>query len=633
MNNIELNISVLYAEDKKDSRKNISEILSRRVKKIYVAKDGIEAFNLYKKHKPDLLLTDIQMPGMGGLELIEKIKQINPQIRIIITTAFNDSNYLLKSIDLQVDGYIIKPIRKSKLLSAINKQASIIILEKKNTEQEKALFISEERYRLLFDLLPFGGEIISSNGIIINCSKSTANMLGYSSSEIIGTHITKYLDKETIKSFDYSFPKLIKGEALSQEANLVHKNGKIINVLRLAQPLADSNGEINSVLALSIDITKRKHAEIAIKQQNSKLKIRNEELDAFSHTVAHDLKNPLGTMMGFAGLLYEDYANLTDDEFEKYISMIIKSGKKTQQIINNLLLFASVRKEDAKIDELDMKYAVNEAINHYQDRITKTEAIIKLPDNWPVVLGNAQWIEEVWVNYLSNALKYGGTPPIIEIGFDNEKITNKKGSAIRFWIRDNGKGISKENQGQLFKKFERLNKTNIKGHGLGLSIVKRIIKKLDGTVGVESTEGKGSLFYFTLPTIPKPEIQNLKPKINKLKILIVEDETTSDNYLRIVVKKLSRETLHAKTGKEAVEIFSKNPDIDLILMDIKMPIMDGYTATRQIRRNSKNVIIIAQTAYALSNDREEAIEAGCNDYISKPIDKGELLDMIYKLQG
>ncbi len=292
-----------------------------------------------------------------------------------------------------------------------------------------------------------------------------------------------------------------------------------------------------------------------------------------------------------------------------------------------------------------MGFVVNEAINHYKPRIEKRKVQVKLPKIWPSVIGNAQWIEEVWVNYISNAIKYGGTPPSIEIGYNINDESNLTNGTTRFWIRDNGYGISTENQKLIFKSFERLNQTKIKGHGLGLSIVKRIIEKLGGTVGVESKVGEGSLFYFTLPTIQKHDISSAKPMTpnqkhkktslttatTKLKILIAEDESTSSNLLRIILQKISKETFQTKTGKEAVDIFRLNPDIDLVLMDLKMPEMNGFDATKIIRSLNKDVVIIAQTAYALSGDREKAIDAGCNDYITKPIDKENLLSMIERL--
>ena len=270
-------------------------------------------------------------------------------------------------------------------------------------------------------------------------------------------------------------------------------------------------------------------------------------------------------------------------------------------------------------------------------------------------MGHPQWIEEVLVNYLSNAIKYGGTPPKIIIGANIGKAANVAEGMVRFYVRDYGPGISAKNQKRLFSKFERLDQVKTEGHGLGLSIVQRIIEKQGGEVGVESKNiiGEGSLFYFTLPAFTMPEsvgsldLPNSKkeviPKSNtptlakaqwkekeKLKTLIVENDSNSTAMLGVIVKHLSKKILYAGNGNEAVNTFRNNPDIDLILMDIQMPEMDGYTATRKIRELDSNVIIIVQTANVHPSERKKAIEAGCDDYISKPIIKNELLKIIDK---
>ena len=182
------------------------------------------------------------------------------------------------------------------------------------------------------------------------------------------------------------------------------------------------------------------------------------------------------------------------------------------------------------------------------------------------------------------------------------------------------------------------------GAGLGLTIAKSYIEMLGGKIWVESEEGVGSTFYFTLPcnavleekkvvgkVVPAQDEKNqINLAISGLKILIAEDDETSEKWISITVNKLSKEVIKARTGNAAVEICRKNPDIDLILMDIQMAVLNGHEATRQIRQFNKDVVIIAQTAFALSGDREKAIEAGCNDYISKPIKKDELLSLIQK---
>ncbi|MEM7348416.1 MAG: HAMP domain-containing sensor histidine kinase, partial [Chloroflexota bacterium] len=176
---------------------------------------------------------------------------------------------------------------------------------------------------------------------------------------------------------------------------------------------------------------------------------------------------------------------------------IARSGNKASNIVNELLLLANVRKRKVKAVPLDLAHIIEEAQERLYDMIEKSEAKITTPSEWPVVLGYAPWIEEVWVNYISNAIKYGGTPPHMELGFNPPAD-----GQITFWIKDNGPGLTPEEQSKLFTPFTRLRKMQAHGHGLGLSIVRRIVEKLGGQVGVESAgvPGQGTTFTFSLPT-------------------------------------------------------------------------------------------------------------------------------------
>ena len=215
-------------------------------------------------------------------------------------------------------------------------------------------------------------------------------------------------------------------------------------------------------------------------------------------------------------------------------------------------------------------------------------------------------------------------------------------SLLEFYVRDTGIGIRPEQQKYIFERFrqgsETLNK-NYEGAGLGLSISKAFVEMLGGKIWVESDKDKGSTFYFTLPYTPEAKeiaakklvSQNgIENQVSNLKILIAEDDEGSEKLISIAVRKFGKEIINVRTGLDAVKACRANTDIDLVMMDIQMPEMDGYEATRQIRQFNTKVVIIAQSAFALTGDRERAIEAGCNDYISKPMQQVELTDLIRK---
>ncbi|NTW02846.1 MAG: HAMP domain-containing histidine kinase, partial [Oscillochloris sp.] len=243
------------------------------------------------------------------------------------------------------------------------------------------------------------------------------------------------------------------------------------------------------------EIAERTEAEIALQRTAHELQEQNTELDAFGHTVAHDLKTPLSAMVGYTQLLQASHRRMSPESIDSDLHMILMSGNKMATIINELLLLASIRQSSATdAHVLDMAMIVSEATTRLDYLITKSHAILICPPTWPEALGYAPWVEEVWANYLSNALKYGGTPPQILLGADPPA-----NGFVRFWVRDNGSGIPDEKQDLLFSAFTRLQPARVDGHGLGLSIVSRIVEKLGGSVGVESTLGVGSTFFFMLP--------------------------------------------------------------------------------------------------------------------------------------
>ncbi len=244
------------------------------------------------------------------------------------------------------------------------------------------------------------------------------------------------------------------------------------------------------------EIAERRRAEEALRQRTIELQARNEELDAFAHTVAHDLKGVVARLMGYSMVLEEDYVTMSPEEVQEYLRMIGRDSRRISNIIDELLLLARVPMQEVQSAPLDMGAVVTEALERVGDMAKENSAIVTLPETWPVALGYGPWIQEVWINYISNAIKYGGQPPRVELG-----ATVQEDGYVRFWVRDNGEGIAPEAQSRLFTPFTRLNQINTKGYGLGLSIVQRIVEKLHGQVGVESTLGQGSVFSFTLPAV------------------------------------------------------------------------------------------------------------------------------------
>lgn len=244
-----------------------------------------------------------------------------------------------------------------------------------------------------------------------------------------------------------------------------------------------------------------RHLQQQLQAHATELEKRNMELDAFARTVAHDLKNPLNAVIGYTEMLVGEctLGKPPDEEMIETLHLVDRAGRKMVNIIEALLLLAGVSKQaKVELEVLNMTHIIEQVKQRLGYMIKEYQAEIHLPPTWPVAMGYAPWVEEIWANYMSNGLKYGGKPPSLELGATPENDHKM----IRFWIRDQGHGLTAEAQAQLFTPFTRLHKDSAEGHGLGLSIVQQVVEKLGGKVGVETNLGEGSLFYFTLPVVP-----------------------------------------------------------------------------------------------------------------------------------
>ncbi len=301
---------------------------------------------------------------------------------------------------------------------------------------------------------------------------------------IIYRLLPAYIVVPVFLAFALTLPSRVVDQLIAQStAELAHIN------LQLEALVEERTAELRA------EIAERQHAQEILSQRTLELEKQNEELDAYAHTVAHDLKAPLASVIGFSELLEKRCDKIPQDKLAYYCSIIAQNSRKTINIVDALLLLASVRKiDEVPTGRLDLPGIIADVQRRLADVIAASNAKIVISDCWPEVTGHQPWVEEILTNYISNAIKYGGKPPHIEVG-----ATTYNDGYVRFWVRDNGRGLTPEEQARLFVPFTRLDQIRAKGYGLGLSIVQRIAEKLNGQVGVESEIGQGSTFYFALP--------------------------------------------------------------------------------------------------------------------------------------
>ena len=527
---------------------------------------------------------------------------------------------------------------------------------------------------------------IDAKGLVNEWNQKSAEITGFKKEEVLGENLVKtYISEDFREPVKLVLDKALEGkETANYEFPLFTKDGKRVMVLLNSSTRRNSDGEIVGVLGVGQDITilneYKENLEFKVKARTQELAFQNDEKDkraaelfiankelafqndekekralelviakekaeesdwlktAFLANMSHEIRTPMNGILGFSELLKKP--NLTGQQQQHYIRIIEKSGHRMLNTINDII---SISKIESGLMELDISESnVNEQIE-YIYTFFKPEVegrglqLFKkngLPFDKAVLKTDREKIFAILTNLVKNAIKFTETGSI-DIGYI------QKGEYLEFYVKDSGIGVDDERQEAIFERFMQADISDSRayeGAGLGLSISKAFVEMLGGELRVESKKGKGSSFYFTIPYInslrekAKKET-GLNPyaigvQTKKLKLLIVEDDETSDLLLTIRLEDISREILHASNGFEAIEACRDNPDIDLILMDIKMPVMDGHQATKEIRKFNKDLIIIAQTAHAFEGDKEKAIASGCNDCLSKPVVTKELMALI-----
>jgi signal transduction histidine kinase/ActR/RegA family two-component response regulator len=375
-----------------------------------------------------------------------------------------------------------------------------------------------------------------------------------------------------------------------------------------------------------------------------KAKEKAEESDrlksAFLANISHEIRTPMNGLLGFLQLISEP--GHSDDQKEKYIDIVNKSGQRLLSTINDILEMSKIEagQLDVHLSEVNLEEMMHYHLEFFKTKTEKKGLELMLSSRAltgpeAIVVTDKHKLYSIMTNLLNNAVKFtrGG----------NIKFGNYiKDDSLVFFVNDTGEGIPADRIEAIFERFVQADLKYSRFHdgsGLGLSIVKSYLEVLGGKVWVDSEEGKGSRFSFTIPYHPaNKNIQIIedhkseykREKRRRMTILVAEDDEVSSLFLSSILEDGNITLLHTMDGEDTVRVVRENPDISLVLMDLKMPVLNGLEATREIRKFNKKIPIIAQTAYALLEDRESSIKAGCNDFISKPIDRVKLLELVQK---
>ncbi|MDO9254545.1 MAG: response regulator [Bacteroidales bacterium] len=588
--------------------------------------------------KFDTLLADFKLPGFDAFSALKLSNEICPEVPFICVSGMIGEETAAEIIKQGAVDYVLKD-KLGRLPSALERALNEAKEKESRRQAEDALRESEQNFRTLADS---GQTLIWAAGTDKRCNyfnRVWLEFTGHTLEQELGNSCINDIHPDDAQQrIDIYHKAFDLRDKFSAEYRLLHHSGEYLWIQENGSPRYSSTGEFLGYIGQCQDITRRKQSELELQKKNEELQKLNAEKDKFFSIIAHDLRSPFSAFLGYTQMMEEELETFTVEELQNIASTMRKSANMLFNLLENLLEWSRMQRglNSFKPELFLLREQIEAGIELVRDATEKKKIGIymDIPGDL-LVFADPQMFESLIRNLVFNAIKF--TPQGGEIKIDAKTIP---GNSVQVSVKDTGIGMNNDILDKLFRMNEDTNRKGTEGEpstGLGLIICKDFIDKLGGEIWAESEEGEGSTFYFTLPGSNEQEGKNdirntIAPhktytKIKPLKILIAEDDDTSEMLISITLKKFSKVFLKAATGSEAVEICRTNPDIDLVMMDIQMPEMDGYEATRHIRQFNSNVVIIAQTAFGKLNESETAKEAGCNEYITKPLN----LDMLRKL--
>ncbi len=493
---------------------------------------------------------------------------------------------------------------------------------------------------IIIDLENIGYSIIKHNDNNLSLSKNAKKILwvnpGFESIKIDDflnlilsedkPGVEKILRDKTIarKTNEFSF-KIVKPDQ-DREIKQIHSKIKVF----------ENRGK-NILLFTIADVTTNEKLKKDLIRAKEKAEETDKLKNIFLSNVSHEIRIPLNSIVGFAELL--NIGNLTSDERKEYVQIIKNQSGQLTKLIDDISEISKFEAGEIKINKIpcNLNLLLNELLLHFnqQKKIQKKDHIelkLNIPNKKGLVTyTDSGRLQQLLTNLISNAIKFT-EKGFVEFGYNQEE-----NGYIEFYVKDTGIGLNKEQQKHIFDRFKYAEETitrKYEGTGLGLSIVKGITKLLGGKIWIESEPEKGSTFYFDIPfeQVPEEDMEKIIYEESKTKeytwknkfILIAEDDDVNYRFIETVLLENQAQVLRASNGHQVIQLCKSINKIDLVLMDIKMPEMDGFEATRQIRQFNQSIPIIALTAFALEDDKDKCLNAGCNDLISKPIEIEEL---------
>jgi len=563
-------------------------------------------------------------------------------------------------------------------------------LQTDNTERrrwEEQLKLKHEQLDILTDHLPVMVGYVDADQKFMYVNKAYADWYGLNKLEIIGKQLKDIVSPASYKGLIIAYNRVMKGEKLIFENVAFDRAGNEQTVRATYLPHISDAGEVIAFVGMIENVTNQKKSELELIEKSKKIARQNEEyqiineeyqtlnaelqknlnemsqLNAelisarkraenadklkseFLANMSHEIRTPLNAILGFTDLI--KMQNQLRDDGILYANIVQQKGKELLNLIEDIINLSKIEADqiELSINQCCLNDVMSDLFITYQNTINNAKGhelklfiTDKLPHDHSVVLTDEFRLKQIMNNLLSNAIKF------TKKGAINYGVTRKDTDTLLFYVQDTGIGIANDKLDVIFQRFRQADSSATRkfgGTGLGLTIAKGLVELLGGKIWVVSTLGKGATFYFTVPykraaieqlkvrNVAEPDNLSLK-KLSDFKILIVEDDEVSALMLSEMLKRTHAEIIKVSNGKQAVDFCKSNP-VDIIFMDMQLPKMNGYEATRLIRTFNNKVFIIAQTAEALQGSEQNCYDAGCDAYISKPIEFEKLVNIINSL--
>lgn len=590
---------ILYIDDEAENLRGF-QFLFRNQYKVFLAQSADEGLEILKNNPIKLIIADQKMPKMTGVDFFEIASDLYPDAIRIILTGYSDIEAIIKAINKgRIFKYVTKPWDK-------------------------------DEFKLIIDNALWSYNISAENRNLIDSLKEANQSLETANKKLEDANQTLEAKVQARTN-----------EILKQKIEIEHQRD-------LAKQQRDQIAVQNTELEIH-----RNQLEQLVQERTADLQLAKEKAElsdklksAFLANFSHEIRTPMNAIMGFSQLLVS--RALSKEEQKEFVELILVNSQHLLNLINEIIDISRIEAGELSAERniCDLYKLFHDIHAQYEEqKVLMRKSHIGLLLNKEIetnklkITTDSGKLRQVLVNLIENALKFteAGT---IELSY---KLDNE-GRNIIFFVKDTGIGIDDDAKDLIFERFRKIENSEGKlyrGAGLGLSISKKLIEFLGGKIWVESIVNQGSTFFFSLPYEREnegasPELDTIQQIIantegwHNKKILIAEDEVTNYKYVEKLLARTNISLLWAKNGQETFELIKQHPNIDLVLMDIRMPIMDGYEATKRIKEYNSRIPIVAQTAYALEYEKDEILKAGCDDYIAKPYSGNELFTIINK---